>query len=113
MKRNPLDVANGLITYFIKIYEARFSKKPVLNRGKLKFALSDVLQDWNQTEIKSFLDYFVATEASPDLLDFCRRYDEIIHEKMLEENDAKVRKELMSETKQSVLRFREQYKGAK
>lgn len=112
MKRNPLDIANGLITYFIKIYEARFDTKPVLNRGKLKFALSDVLQDWNQTEIKSFLDYYVATEATPDLLDFCRRYDEIIHEKKIEEKDAKIRRELMSETRQSVLRFRERYKGA-
>lgn len=113
MKRNPLDVANDLITYFAKIYLAKFGKKPILNRGKMKFALTDVLQDWNQTEIKGFLDYYVRTESVPDLIDFCRRYDEIIQEKLVEEADAKVRNELMNETKQSVLRFREQFKGAK
>lgn len=113
MKRNPLDVANELITYFIKAYTARMGKKPVINRGKMKFAMADVLQDWNQTEIKSFLDYYVRTEAQPDLMDFCRRYDEIINDKMVEESDAKIRKELMDETRRSVLKFREQYKGAK
>lgn len=113
MKRNPLDVANDLITYFVKIYGARFSAKPVINRNKLKFAMTDVLQDWNQTEIKSFLDYYVATENQPDLTDFCRRYDEIIQDKMLEENDAKERKQLLNDTKNSVMKFREQYKGAK
>lgn len=112
MKRNSLDVANDLITYFAKAYTAKLKKKPVINRGKMKFAMADVLQDWNQTEIKTFLDYYVRTEAEPDLTDFCRRYDEIINDKMVEENDAKVRKELMDETKRSVLKFREQYKGA-
>lgn len=113
MKRNPLDVANDLITYFAKAYTAKLNKKPVINRGKMKFAMADVLQDWNQTEIKSFLDYYVRTESEPDLIDFCRRYDEIIHDKMVEENDAKIRRELMNETKRSVQKFREQYKGAK
>lgn len=113
MKRNPLDAANDLITYFVKIYGAKFSMKPVINRGKLKFAMADVLQDWNQTEIKSFLDYYVSTEKHPDLTDFCRRYDEIIQDKMLEENDAKERRQLMNDTKNSVMKFREQYKGAK
>jgi hypothetical protein len=113
MRKNPLDVANDLITYYSKIYFAKFGKRPILNRGKMKFALTDVLQDWNQTEVKQFLEYYIKTESNPDLIDFCRRYDEIIQEKVVEENDAKTRKELMSETKQSVLRFREQFKGAK
>lgn len=113
MKKNPLDVANDLITYFVKIYGAKFSMKPIINRGKLKFAMLDVMQDWPQAEIKSFLDYYVSTEKQPDLMDFCRRYDEIIKDKMLEESDAKERKQLMNETRDSVLKFREQYKGAK
>jgi len=113
MKKNPLDVANDLITYFVKIYGAKFSIKPVINRGKLKFAMTDVMQDWSQSEIKSFLDYYVATEKQPDLMDFCRRYDEIIKDKMIEENDAQERKQLMSETRNSVLKFRERFKGAK
>lgn len=113
MRKNPLDVANDLITYFVKIYGAKFENKPVINRGKLKFAMADVLQDWKSTEIKSFLDYYVATERQPDLMDFCRRYDEIIQEKMLEDNDAKERKQLLSDTKKSVMKFRESYNGAK
>lgn len=113
MKKNPLDIANDLITYFVSAYGAKFHNKPVINRGKLKFALLDVMQDWSPSQIKSFLDYYVSTEKQPDLMDFCRRYDEIIKDKMLEENDAKERKHLMSETKSSVLKFRERYKDAK
>lgn len=113
MKRNNLDVANDLITYFIKIYGAKLGKKPILNRGKLKFGIAEILQDWNQTQIKSFLDYYVKTESQPDLTDFCRRYDEIIQDKNVEEDDAKTRRDLMNETKRSVQKFREMYKGAK
>lgn len=113
MRKNDLDIANGLITYFNKLFTDKFDEKPILNRGKIKFALAEILQDWKQSELKSFIEYYVRTSSQPDLSDFCRRYDEIIQDKKIEELDATDRKQLMSETKKSVLRFREQYKGAK
>lgn len=113
MRKNNLDVSNELISHFIKSYTKKLGKKPVVNRGKLKYSIAEILQDWNQTEIKSFLDYYVKTETEPDLVDFCRRYDEIIRDKEIEQNDAKARKQLMSETKKAVLEFREKYKDAK
>lgn len=110
MRRNHLDIANEIITYFIKIYSHKMNTKPIVNRGKLKFSIAEVLQDWNQKEIRSFIDYYVRTESQPDLVDFCRRYDEIIQNKLLDERDSEDRKQLMNETKASVLRFRELYK---
>lgn len=88
------------------------NKRPVVNRGRIKFSIAEILQDWSQTEVKSFLDYYVRTTTEPDIVDFCKRYDEIISEKEIEEKDAKDRRQLMNETRQSVLRFRERYKGA-
>lgn len=112
-RRNVLDVANDMITHFIKTYTSKFKEKPIVNRGKMKYALAEILQDWSQTEIKELLVYYVNSESEPDLSDFCRRYDEIIRDKRLEAADQKVRKQLLNETRQSVLEFREKYKGAK
>lgn len=112
-RRNILDVANDMITHFIKAYNGRFHEKPIVNRGKMKYALAEILQDWSQTEIKDLLTYYVSTETTPDLTDFCRRYDEIIRDKRLEAQDQKIRKQLLDETRRSVLEFREKYKGAK
>jgi len=112
MRKNPLDIANDLITYFSKSYVLKMGKKPILNRGKMKYGLAEILQDWNQTEIKEFIDYYVKSTSDPDLTDFCRRYDEIISDKQIEENDTKERKRLMSETQRSVREFREKYKSA-
>ncbi len=112
MSKKLLDIADDLVTYFSRLYFLKLKRKPVINRSKLKFALLDILKDWTQKEIESFLDYYVSTERQPDLTDFCKRYDQIIQDKQLEENDAKDRKKLMDETRQSVLKFREQYKSA-
>lgn len=112
-RRNALDVANDMITHFIKAYNSRFHEKPIVNRGKMKYALAEILQDWSQTEIKELLTYYVNTESRPDLSDFCKRYDEIIRDKRLEIADQKIRKQLLNETRQSVLKFREEYKNAK
>lgn len=79
----------------------------------MKYALAEILQDWSQTEIKDLLIYYINTDISPDLSDFCRRYDEIIRDKRLEVEDQRVRKQLLNETQKSVLEFREKYKGAK
>lgn len=112
-KRNVLDVANDMITHFVKAYNGKFKEKPIVNRGKMKYAIAEILQDWTQAEIKDLLTYYVNTESHPDLNDFCKRYDEIIREKRVEANDQKIRKQLLNETRQSVLEFREKYKGAK
>ena len=112
-RRNVLDVANEMITHFVKAYSGRFKEKPIVNRGKMKYAIAEILQDWTQTEIKDLLTYYVSTEARPDLNDFCKRYDEIIRERRVEAADQKVRKQLLNETRRSVLEFREKYKGAK
>lgn len=112
-RRNVLDVANDMITHFIKAYNSKFKEKPIVNRGKMKYAIAEILQDWSQTEVKDLLNYYVSTDIKPDLSDFCRRYDEIIREKRLEADDQAVRKQLLNETKKSVLEFREKYKGAK
>lgn len=113
MTKNPLDISNDLITYFMKLYKEKYQTKTVINRGKLKFALADILQDWSQADVKSFIAYYIKTDSNADLSDFCRRYDEIIKDKALEEHDAKERRQLMSETQKSVKEFREKYKGAK
>lgn len=112
-RRNVLDVANDMISHFIKLYSEKFKEKPIVNRGKMKYAMAEILQDWTQVEIKDLIAYYVNTEMSPDLNDFCRRYDEIIKEKRIESNDKKVRKQLLNETRESVLKFRETFKGAK
>lgn len=112
MNKNSLDVSNRLITYFATAYTKKLGKKPVLNRGRLKFALAEILLDWNQSEVKSFIDYYVRVAPDPDLADFVKRYDEIIRDKDIEDDDIKVRKQLMNETRQSVLKFREKYKNA-
>lgn len=109
MTKNSYDVANGLITYFSNIYKVRFNERPIVNRSKHKYGLADVLQDWSQKDVKSFLDYYVRTEAQPDLSDFCRRYDDIIRDKKLEDDDAVHRKQLMSETQKRVQEFRERF----
>jgi len=112
-RRNSLDIANDMITHFVKAYSKKFGEKPIVNRGKMKYALAEILQDWSQTEIKDLLVYYINTDIKPDLSDFCRRYDEIIRDKRLEVEDQRVRKQLLNETQRSVLEFREKYKGAK
>lgn len=108
-----LDIANSLITYFLNGYHSRFGQKAIVNRGKMKYGIAEILQDWSQTEVKGFIDFYLKTEKEPDLSDFCRRYDEIIRDKNLEDSDKKVRKQLLDETKDSVRKFREQFRSAK
>lgn len=113
MNKNSLEAANNLITYFIKLVVNKTQMKPIINRGKMKFALAEILEDWKAEEVKNFIEYYIKTDSQPDLVDFCKRYDEIIRDKKIEEQDSKIRKELMQQTQASVMRFREQYKGAK
>lgn len=113
MSKKPLDVADDLVSHFSRIYFLKLKKRPIHNRSKMKFSLLDILKDWSEQEVQSFLDYYVSTEKQPDLADFCKRYDQIIQDKQLEESDMKDRRKLMDETRQAVLKFREHYKGAK
>lgn len=113
MKKNPLDVANELISYFIQLVQTKTGKRSVVNRGKMKYSIAEILHDWSVKEVKEFLEYYVRTETLPDLADFYNRYDKIIQEMQVETTDARDRKNLMTETQEAVRKFRETYKGAK
>lgn len=108
-----LDIANSLITHFRNDYYKKFGEKPIVNRGKIKYGLAEILQDYTQTEVKVLIDFYLATQKEPDLSDFCRRYDEIIRDKNREDSDKIERKQLLNETKSSVMKFREQFRSAK
>jgi len=108
-----LDTANSLITYFLSAYTKKTGSKAIVNRAKMKFSVTEILQDWSQSEVREFIDYYVKTETKPDLADFCRRYDEIIRDMRIEQEDKKDRIRLMNETKNAVIKFREQFGNAK
>lgn len=108
-KKNPLDVANSLVTYFVTAYKEGYGKMPDINRTRHKFGIKEILQDYNATQIKGFLDYYLSTAKNPDLDDFVRNYDQVIRDMKLEETDRVERAQLRAQTGNSVAEFRKRF----
>lgn len=108
-RADRLKQANELINYFIKLYGEKFGEKPVLNRHKQRFAVSDVLEDISYTKAQAILRYLVKVDAEPSLTKFCYEYDELEVKMQREKKDDQERLQLRKETEQRVKEFRERY----
>lgn len=109
MNQNDFKKVDTIVSYFVKAYEKKFKSKPLVNRNKVKYPLLEMLKDMSQTEAKALIDYYVRAYSVPNLTDLAYRYDEVIEEQTVELRDLNLRKQLMTETKNSVQEFRRRF----
>jgi hypothetical protein len=109
MTQDEAKQAHTIISYYQTKYKAKFGERPVVNRNKLQWQVSNMLKDLNVTMIKRLIDFYIKTEKQPSLQRFTYEYDEIYETMNKEAQDLETRKAIMRETQKSVEEYRRQF----
>lgn len=108
---NEFLTIHSIITFFNKQFEEKTGRKCLTNRNKVKYLIADILRDIDVEELKSLVKYYIETDKEPSLQKFCFEYDEIAQYKKKADDDKVQRISLLTQTRKSVLEFRERYKN--
>lgn len=109
MTQNDFKYVDPLFTYYIKAYESKYKKKPIVNRNKVKFLLVEMLKDVSFKDAKRLVDYYIKLYHNPDLADLCYKYDDVLKELNKEERDFQESKDLKRHTQSTVADFRRRF----
>lgn len=98
-----------LISYYKKVYKAKYGKDPVVNSHAARWGFDSVLMDVSMDDAKKLLDYYMTTASakSHDLNSFLYNYDKLIVAIKSKEEDDKARKKLREESKIRAKEWRE------
>lgn len=107
--KSRLEQAHILITVFQDLFQKKFGERPIVNRNKLKYLISDALIDIKPLEFKQLIEYYMRIESDPALIDLCYNYAEILETKKRNEEDVDNRRQLMRETELRTKEFRERF----
>src|SRR5574338_88129 len=97
----PAQQYNTLTTYYLKRFEEKHGRKPVVNRNVAKWSWRDMMEDLTVSECKSLVDFYMKTEGSHNhsLSWFFNHYDELIESKRESDSDQAMREKLREETR--------------
>lgn len=106
---NTIEQAHILITDYQRMYQIKFGEKPIMNRNKIKYLISDALKDLSVSQFRELMEYYVRTESDPSLVTLCYDYADILNTKRQNEKDLNQRRQLMRETEVRTKEFRERF----
>jgi hypothetical protein len=70
--------SHALLNYYIKLYENKYGRKPIVNIYKEKWAMADVVESIGYDRAKELLDYyFTVTNPSHQLTWFFYNFDRL------------------------------------
>jgi len=70
--------SHALLNYYIKLYEDKYGRKPIVNIYKEKWAMADVVESIGYDRAKELLDYyFTVTNPSHQLTWFFYNFDRL------------------------------------
>jgi hypothetical protein len=90
---------HALIDYYQKAYAEANGDKPVVNRNKAKFTMEALLRDYDATETKAILDYYVK-HYERDLEWFNYNYEKVVAAKREADKTARLTADRRRETAQ-------------
>jgi hypothetical protein len=108
---NEFEKIHEVINFFNRQFQAKNNRKCLTNRNKVRYLISNMLQDISLEKTKDLIRYYIETDKDPTLQKFCFEYDEIDEQKEASDCDKIRRISLLAETKKSVVEFRERYKN--
>lgn len=108
-KPKPQEV-HALVTYYIKCYEAKKGKTPVLNRNKVRYWLESMLMDYTGAEARELIDYYVDKWAEPSIDWFAFNYDKVDEDKTEYEKNKLSNAAKRSETERRLEEWRNRWK---
>lgn len=109
MKQEFLKKAFELINFYQKAYKDKFGKNEPLNRNKLQYSIANMFYDFDPSEVKNMMLFYIKTDTQPKLQRFCYEYDEIFEQMKLQKEDKDLRLNLMKETKRSVEQYKQRF----
>lgn len=95
---------NALVTLYIQCFEDKYSRKPLVNRHRVKWGFQDMISDLNYNSARDVIEYYFKTSGqSGHPIDFLLYNYEKIFQVMEEiKKDQKNREELRKQTEQRV-----------
>lgn len=90
-----------LINYYLKAFEGKHGRKPIVNRNTARWGFDNMLQDLSMVEVKELTDFYMKTGGSHNnsLSWFFNNYDRLLEHKQTTEADIAERAQLREETK--------------
>lgn len=97
-----------LTNYYLRVYEGRYGRRPVINRHKARWGFDSVLQDMSMAKAQELLDYYLETHSGHghSLEWFFYHYDELTKKKREYEEDEAHREELREASRRRVEEWR-------
>ena len=78
MTKDKSKFSHALLNYYIKLYENKYGRKPIVNIYKEKWAMADVVESIGYDRAKELLDYyFTVTNPSHQLTWFFYNFDRL------------------------------------
>ena len=78
MTKDKSKFSHALLNYYIKLYEDKYGRKPIVNIYKEKWAMADVVESIGYDRAKELLDYyFTVTNPSHQLTWFFYNFDRL------------------------------------
>lgn len=103
MTKDTSKLAYALVNHYIKLYSARYGRKPVVNMYKEKWAMSDVIESVGYERAKELLEYyFKVTNPNHSLTWFFYNFDRLDDTLTKQEEDAMRRARIREQTKRMV-----------
>lgn len=103
MTKDKSKFSHALLNHYIKLYEDRYGRKPVVNIYKEKWAMADVIESIGYDRGKELLDYyFQVTNPSHQLTWFFYNFDRLDDMLNKTEQDKERRAKIRAATKTMV-----------
>ena len=95
--------ANALITLYIQCYTEKYSRKPNINRYRVKWGFQDMVTDLGYQQAREVVEYYFKTGRQGHQIEFLlmnyEKISEVYEEKKVDE---RIRAELRKHTEQRV-----------
>lgn len=102
-KNTAAQNANALITLYIKCYTEKYSRKPNINRYRIKWGFQDMVEDLGYQRSREVVEYYFRTGRSGHPTDFLlMNYEKISEVYEEKQEDERKRAELRKQTEQRV-----------
>jgi hypothetical protein len=101
----PQQQAHALVSYFESSYQAKYRRKPKINRYADKWGFVDMLKDVPYERAKQVIDFYFLTAANHSLSNFFYNYSNLIESLEEKEADVEKRRRLRAESKKRVMEY--------
>lgn len=105
--------AHALVSYFVKEYEKKYHRPPVVNRYGARWGFDAILMSMNDAEAVSLIDYYFTTASSKEhsIEWFFNNYEKLLETKKKTDEDREHLARLREASKRRTEEWRKRING--